>query len=195
MIGQIRGEVLSEEDGGALVIDVGGIGLAVLAPLGTRGKAKATKGDVTLFTHLVVRQDDLKLFGFATSEERQVFRLLIHVPNVGPKTALGILSALSVSGLEQLVQAGDVPRLTKVPGIGKKTAERLVLELKEKLLSDRRDSPATAAAGQKGRLIAALTHMGYRPQEAERAVKTLGQRVEDEPMTALLRESLKLLTP
>src|SRR5262249_12443517 len=133
MIGWLRGRVLVEEPSGALLIDVNGVGYEVNAPLGTLGRAREADGAIELFVHTHVREDALDLFGFANETERRTFRLLLGIPNVGPKTALGVLSALSVSELGRAVGAGDLGRLSKVPGIGKKTAERLVLELKDKL--------------------------------------------------------------
>jgi holliday junction DNA helicase RuvA len=129
-----------------------------------------------------------------------VFRLLIQVPNVGPRTALNLLSALPAAELGAAVHDGDLARLCRVPGIGKKTAERLLLELREKLprLADQpARAAATAGAGRddRQRLLSALTNMGYKSAEAERAVKALGDRVGREPLAELLREALALLTP
>src|SRR5262245_44750271 len=130
MIGRLRGRVLGDDAFGTVLIDVGGVGYDVTVPAGTLGRAVRSAGDqVELFIHTHVREDALDLFGFASEDDRRVFRLLIGLPNVGPKTALGVLSALPVAELSRAVGASDVARLTKVPGIGKKTAERLVLEL------------------------------------------------------------------
>lgn len=199
MIGRLVGKVVAEEPTGALVLDVSGVGYEVMTPVGTRGRA-ALEGDrVVIHVHTHVRQDTLDLFGFAKESDRRVFRLLIEVPNVGPKTALGVLSALPVEELSRSVEAGDVARLTKVPGIGKKTAERLVLELKEKLpklglsAGGRAERPTPGEDAR--RLLTALTNMGYRAAEAERAVKSLGERVGRDPLADLLREALAHLTP
>src|SRR6478752_383767 len=147
MIGWLRGRVLAEEPSGALLLDVGGVGYDVNAPLGTLGRARASEGTIELFVHTHVREDALDLFGFATETDRQAFRLLLSIPNVGPKTALGVLSALTVSELSRAVGAGDLARLSKVPGIGKKTAERFVLELKDKLPSVAADDAAPPPRG------------------------------------------------
>ena len=125
-------------------------------------------------------------------------RLLLGVPNVGPKTALGVLSALSVEDLARAVERSDHVRLGKVPGIGKKTAERLVLELKEKLRGLESATPAASAetlGNEAARLLSALVNMGYRPGEAERAVSALGPKLDTEPLGNLLREALANLTP
>jgi Holliday junction DNA helicase RuvA len=197
MIGWLRGRVLSEEPTGALLLEVGGVGYEVNAPLGAVGRARTQAGEIELFVHTHVREDALDLFGFATELDRRTFRLLLGIPNVGPKTALGVLSALSVSELGRAVRAGDLPRLSKVPGIGKKTAERLVLELKEKLPTLGTEEGASTAraveSDAKQRLLSALTNMGYRAGEAERAVEGLGSKVERTPIGELLKEALALL--
>ncbi len=201
MIGRLTGKIVSEEADGGLVIDVGGVGYEVRAPLGTSGRAAAgTDGRVQLFTHLHVREDLLDLYAFASEVERRVFKLLIDVPNVGPKTALGVLSALPPKELAAAVESKDVARLTRIDGVGKKTAERLVLELRERLqkVSDL-TVPGRPAAGptgnDEGRLIGALTNMGYRLPDAQRAVRALGDRVGQEALGDLLKDALASLTP
>jgi holliday junction DNA helicase RuvA len=200
VIGRLRGRVAGDEVSGPVVIDVGGVGYEVITPAGTLGRARKPGGDeVELVIHTHVREDALELFGFANEGERRIFRLLIGVPNVGPKTALGVLSALPAAELSRAVRAGDVVRLTKVPGIGKKTAERLVLELKEKLAMDGLVEPSGATPSQPAgdaaaRLTSALTNMGYRASEAEKAVASLGPRVDSSPLGELLREALAILS-
>ncbi len=197
MIGRLRGQVAGDDVGGIVLIDVAGVGYEVTVPAGTLGRARhGTAQEVELVVHTHVREDALELFGFASENERRVFRLLINVPNVGPKTALGVLSALPVADLARAVRAGDVPRLTKVPGIGKKTAERLVLELKEKLGQEALtgSTPSQPAGDAAARLMSALTNMGYRPAEAEKAVVSLGPRVDSAPLGELLREALAKLS-
>jgi Holliday junction DNA helicase RuvA len=198
VIGRLTGRVVAEEPTGQIVVDVHGVGYEVTTPVGTRGRAKTIEGALVLFTYLHVREDALELYGFASELERRVFRMLIDVPNVGPKSALGVLSALPVPELAAAVAASDVARLTKVPGIGKKTAERLALELREKLrgvVEGGAQASATTTPNNARRLLSALTNMGYRAAEAERAVTALGDRVESAPMAELLREALKQLTP
>jgi Holliday junction DNA helicase RuvA len=200
MIGRLRGRVLSDEATGAAVVDVQGVGYEVSTPVGSVARARSdASSEVELWIHTHVREDALDLFGFATELDRRVFRLLLGVPNVGPKTALGVLSALAVDDLARAVERGDHARLGKVPGIGKKTAERLVLELKEKLRG--LDSGSTPAAPvqslgtEADRLLSALVGMGYRAGEAERAVSALGPKLSTEPLANLLREALAKLTP
>lgn len=200
MIGKLKGVVVAEEPT-LLTVDVHGVGYEVAAPVGTLGRARQSDGSVNLWVHTVLRSDSLELFGFASEVERAVFRQLINVPNVGPRTALGVLSALPVSELVRAVQAGDLARLTKVPGVGKKTAERLMLELRGKLpveelvTTDVAAAPSVARPSDaKSRLLSALTNMGYRPAEAERAVQLLGPRVGSEPLSDLLRQALSELS-
>jgi holliday junction DNA helicase RuvA len=199
VIGRLRGRVLADEATGAVVLDVQGVGYELSTPVGTLGRARdAGNGEVELWVHTHVREDALDLFGFANETDRRVFRLLLGVPNVGPKTALGVLSALSVEDLARAVERSDHVRLGKVPGIGKKTAERLVLELKEKLRGLESASPALPSetlGNEAGRLLSALVNMGYRPGEAERAVSALGPKLDTEPLGNLLREALAKLTP
>lgn len=202
MIGRLTGKV-EQEDDGSVLLDVGGVGYELSVPLGTIGRAKPdAQGNVTLYVHTHAREDALVLFGFASSDDRIAFRTLIGISNVGPKTAVQILSALPASDLARAVAAKDVATLTSVPGIGKKTAERLMLELRDKLSSMPAPTPAgkapAAAAATPSKpaevLLSALTRMGYRTAEAERAVATIGPRVEDQPLEALLREALALLS-
>lgn len=197
MIGRLVGNVVATNDG-TVTVDVGGVGYEVHIPGGTLGRTSAPAGDarVTLYVHTHVREDSLELFGFASELERLVFKLLIAVPNVGPKTALGILSALPPPDLASAVADRDLARLTSVSGIGKKTAERLVLELKEKLprVTDvgAREAPPRKS-DDTTRLLGALTNMGFRQAEAERAVATLGDRIGKEPLAELLKAALAKL--
>jgi Holliday junction DNA helicase RuvA len=199
VISRLTGRVVAEEPGGSLVLDVNGVGYEVRAPLGTVGRAlPGMDGKVQLFTHLHVREDVLDLYGFSSEVERRVFKLLLDVPNVGPKTALGVLSALPPKELAIAVETKDVARLTRIDGVGKKTAERLVLELRERLqkVSDLASAagplPPTVS-GDEARLIGALTNMGYRPPDAQRAVRALGDRVGKESLADLLKDALASL--
>jgi len=200
MLGFLRGRVISEEPSG-VIVDVGGVGYELTVPVGSLGRApRQPNGDVELWVHTHVREDALDLFGFANELERRVFRLLVSVPNVGPKTAIGVLGALSIADLSRAISARDLGRLGKVPGIGKKTAERLVVELADKLTSlvpEAMGKPSggkAAPAGTSQLLLKALVNMGYRPAEAERAVEHLGKRVDGEPLSDLLRSALAFLT-
>jgi Holliday junction DNA helicase RuvA len=194
MIGWLRGRARAEELDGALVLDVKGVGYELKTPLGALGRARVEDGEVEFFVHTHVREDALDLYGFPNETERRAFRLLLGIPNVGPKTALGVLSALSVGELARAVASSDFARLAKVPGIGKRTAERLVLELKDKLGEVEAEGRAAGSGvpdqGARGRLVSALTNMGYRPAEAEKAVASLGQRVDSAPLAELLKAAL-----
>jgi Holliday junction DNA helicase RuvA len=199
MIGRLTGTP-QEDDEGALVLDVAGVGYELMVPLGTVGRAKRDgDGRVTVHVHTHVREDQITLFGFASPHERLAFRTLIAIPNVGPKTALSVLSALPAADLARTIAAKDVKRLTDVPGIGKKTAERLVLELRDKLPIVPGEvatpsAPKTSARTSSPReaLLSALVNMGYRAAEAERAASALEERM-DAPMAELLRDAFALL--
>jgi Holliday junction DNA helicase RuvA len=203
MIGRLRGRVVQDEADGTLVIEVGGVGYEVVAPLGTLGRAEPdAEGMTLLHVHTHVREDQLVLFGFATADERVAFRTLIGISKVGPKLALSVLGAVSVGELAQLVATGQVGMLTKVPGVGKKTAERMILELEGKLSAPAtspgvtRTPPRAGAAGQSGQrgvLSEALVRMGFKPAEAERAVNAMDDL--DRPMGELIREALAILSP
>lgn len=187
-----------DEATGGVVLDVHGVGYELLTPVGTVGRASREGADVELWVHTHVREDSLDLFGFASETDRRVFRLLLAVPNVGPKTALGVLSAIPLEELARALERGDHARLGKIPGIGKKTAERLVLELKEKLRGldhAAPEAPAGPTGSEAERLLSALVNMGYRAGEAERAVSALGPKLGTEPLQNLLREALAKLTP
>jgi Holliday junction DNA helicase RuvA len=197
MIGWLRGRLIRDDLSGQALIDVGGVGYEVSVPAGTLGRARASDGQLELFVHTHVREDALDLFAFADETDRRVFRQLLAVPNIGPRTALGVMSALPVSELARAVREADHAGLSRVPGIGKKTAERLVLELKGKLVVE---SDGERPAGQpaptgdaRGRLLSALTNMGYRAGEAERAVASLGDEVERAPLGELLKRALASL--
>ncbi|MBI4951710.1 MAG: Holliday junction branch migration protein RuvA [Myxococcales bacterium] len=193
MIGLLRGQV-SDSGDGTLLVDVGGVGYEVSAPLGTLGRLTAdAEGLATLWVHTHVREDAFVLYGFATLAERQAFRALNSVVKVGPKLALAALGALGVGELAAAVGAGDVARLAKVPGVGRKTAERLVLELKDKLTLPAGPTPVALPrpAGQATVLQEALVRMGFRPAEAERAVASLGDF--DRPLGELVRDALAVL--
>jgi Holliday junction DNA helicase RuvA len=199
MIGRLTGVVVEESATGGVLLDVNGVGYQLSTPVGTVARAPTTERQHTvLYVHTHVREDALDLFGFASTVDREVFRRLLNVPNVGPKTALGVLSAIPSDDLAVAIRNNNVRRLGQVPGIGKKTAERLVLELREKLDSllelgapPQRSTPEDTRA----LVCSALTGMGYKQAEADRAVKSLGDRVDTEPVNALLRAALRELTP
>jgi Holliday junction DNA helicase RuvA len=201
MIARLTGMIVAEEGDGTLVIDVGGVGYEVLAPLGTVGRmrANAPTGPLTFHVHTHVREDAFTLFGFGTALDREVFRTLLSISNVGPKIALAVLSSLPSSELSRVVARKELARLTSIPGVGKKTAERLLLELRDKLPAPRAgeaDTPRAAAPAKQGArdlLLGALTSMGYKPQEAERAAEQLGDKVDELPLADAIREALRVL--
>jgi len=171
MIGRLSG-LLAEKSPPQLLIDAHGVGYEVDVPMSTFYNLPALGEPVTLLTHFVVREDAQVLFGFLTHEERATFRQLVKISGVGPRTALSILSGLSVTELAQAVSLQDSGRLVKVPGIGKKTAERLLLELKGKLGADL-GAPASRANPAQTDILQALVALGYSDREAAATLKTL----------------------
>lgn len=171
MIGRLSGTLL-EKNPPAVLVDVGGVAYEVDVPMSTFYNLGAIGERVTLLTHLVVREDAQLLYGFGTASERNAFRELIRISGVGARTALAVLSGLSVDELAQAVTLQESGRLTKIPGIGKKTAERLLLELKGKLGAALEGAGAAAARSDAGAdVLRALTALGYSEKEAMLAVK------------------------
>jgi len=170
MIGRLSG-LLAEKSPPLVLLDVHGVGYEVDVPMSTFYNLPGLGEKVTLLTHFVVREDAQQLFGFLTAEERDTFRQLVKISGVGPRTALSILSGLSVAELAQAVTQQQAGRLVKVPGIGKKTAERLLLELKGKLGPDLA-APAQVTDAQAD-IVQALVALGYSEKEAAAAIKAL----------------------
>jgi Holliday junction DNA helicase RuvA len=168
MIGRLSGKLAAKHPPQVLV-EVGGVAYEVAVPMSTFYALPATGDAVTLHTHLLVREDAHVLYGFGTLEERAAFRQLIRISGVGARTALAVLSGLSVADLAQAVALQEAGRLTRIPGIGKKTAERLLLELKGKLA----DAVAKPVAGSSSDILNALLGLGYSDKEAAAAVKQL----------------------
>ena len=171
MIGRLTG-TLAGKSPPQLLIDVNGVGYEVDVPMSSFYNLPGLGERVTLLTHFVVREDAQVLFGFLTAEERATFRLLVKISGVGPRTALSILSGLSVGELAQAISLQESGRLIKVPGIGKKTAERLLLELKGKLGADLA-IPASVASDAQADILQALVALGYSDREAALALKSL----------------------
>jgi Holliday junction DNA helicase RuvA len=172
MIGRITG-VLAEKAPPQVLLDAGGVGYEVDVPMSTFFQLPALGERVTLLTHFVVREDAQLLFGFLTPTERHAFRELLRISGIGPRMALAVLSGLSVSELSQAVMAQDSARLVKVPGIGRKTAERLLLELKGRLAPEL-STPAAATHGEAGSdIVQALLALGYNERDAQAALKSL----------------------
>ena len=171
MIGRLTG-TLAEKAPPHLLVDVGGVGYEIDVPMSSFYNLPGLGERVTLLTHFVVREDAQILYGFLTHDERATFRLLVKISGVGPRTALSILSGLSVNELAQAVSLQESARLVKVPGIGKKTAERLLLELKGKL-GDSLAAPTRVASDAQGDILQALLALGYSDREAAAALKAL----------------------
>jgi len=172
MIGRITG-TLAEKSPPQILIDVSGVGYEIDVPMSTFYNLPGIGERVTLLTHFVVREDAQLLYGFLTHEERATFRELVKISGVGPRTALSILSGLSVADLSQAVSRQEAGRLVKVPGIGKKTAERLLLELKGKLGPDLGQPAASAASDAQADIVQALVALGYNERDANAALKAL----------------------
>lgn len=197
MIGRITGTLL-EKNPPQLLVDVHGVGYEIDVPMSTFYGLPATGGQLSLHTHHVVREDGHFLFGFATEEERATFRQLLKVSGIGARMALAVLSGLSVSDLAQAVALQESGRLVKIPGIGKKTAERLLLELRDKLgkaLPNVAGAKRAAVPGTppdaKSDILNALLALGYNEREALGAMKGLG---EDVGVSDGIRQALKLLS-
>jgi Holliday junction DNA helicase RuvA len=177
VIGHLDG-LLAYKRPPSLVVDVGGVGYEVEAPMSTCAALPATGDRVRLLTHLVVRDDAHVLFGFATEAERRLFRELIRVSRIGPKVALGVLSGIGVNDFALCVEEGDAARLARLPGIGRKTADRLVVELRDRLEREGFASMGSALAGEvsppgdvQREAFEALLALGYKSAEATRMLK------------------------
>ena len=175
MIGSLRGRIASKTPP-QLTVDVGGLGYELEAPMSTFFHLPAVGEEVRLLTHLVVREDAHVLYGFATEDERRLFRSLIKVSGVGPRIALALLSGISVSAFAQCVLNEDISALTRVPGVGRKTAERLIVEMRDRLAAPQATpgTPLAAPARAEGEAYGALVALGYRPAEAARLLKAVG---------------------
>ncbi|HEY3078122.1 MAG TPA: Holliday junction branch migration protein RuvA [Burkholderiales bacterium] len=185
MIGRLSGKLAAKHPPQVLV-DVAGVAYEVDVPMSTFYSLPATGEAISLYTHLIVREDAHTLYGFATLEERAAFRQLIRISGIGARTALSVLSGLSVAELSRAITMQDAARLTKVPGIGKKTAERLLLELKGKLA----EGVGEPAAQRGADVVHALVALGYSEKEALAAVKGLAA---DMPLAEGIRAALKTL--
>ncbi|MFC0708212.1 Holliday junction branch migration protein RuvA [Azorhizophilus paspali] len=198
MIGRLRG-ILVEKQPPHLLVEANGVGYEVEVPMTTLYRLPSLNEPVTLHTHLVVREDAHLLYGFCERRERELFRELIRLNGVGPKLALALMSSLDLDELVRCVQAGDIKALTRVPGVGKKTAERLLIELKDRFKAW--ESPPTVAsltlesnpdigiASAESDALSALVALGFKPQEASRAVAA----VQEEGLSSeeLIRRALR----
>lgn len=194
MIGRITGTLLGIEQQTALV-DVGGVGYEIECPISTLCELPTVGETVTLLTHFVVREDAQLLFGFLTPDDRESFRILIKISGVGPKLAIGVLSGLSGEELAAAVERDDVATLTRLPGVGKKTAERLLVELRGRMTSTGHTQSLVGSSPIEEAVLG-LIALGYKETEARKAINALPKDPEATPET-LIRSSLKqmLRTP
>ena len=191
MIGRLTGKLVLKQPP-LLLLDVGGVGYEVEAPMSTFYKLPATGETITLQTHLTVREDAHLLFGFGSLDERTTFRQLLKISGVGPKLALSVLSGLSLADLADAVARRESGRLTKIPGVGKKTAERLLLELQGKFAASGASVPQGAAIPSSGSdIVNALLALGYNEKEADWAARQLPKEAN---VSDGIRQALKLLS-
>jgi holliday junction DNA helicase RuvA len=193
MIGRLRGTLISKQPP-SLLIEVGGVGYEVDAPMSTIYDLPATGKEVTLLTHYAVKEDGVSLYGFLREAERAMFRNLLKVSGIGAKIALAVLSGVATDELARLVHAGDVVALTKIPGIGKKTAERMVVELRDRVEATGVRLPVSAAGDALpvdpvGEATVALQQLGYKPPEAARLVTKVA--AEGDSAEMIIRKALR----
>jgi Holliday junction DNA helicase RuvA len=178
MIATLRGEIAQIEDN-ALILEVGGVGLRVFVPTPLRTQSKA--GEVLmLYTHLVVREDVLALYGFESQAERELFNTLLGVDGVGPKAALSVLSTLTLDAVQRAIFADETELLNRVPGIGKKTAQKMAIHLKDKLKPMDTLASVAAMTDRDSEVLAALTALGYSVVEAQTAIQALPKDAPEE---------------
>jgi Holliday junction DNA helicase RuvA len=196
MIAQLRG-TLADKRPNQVLVDVGGVGYLVHIPVSTFYALGDLHSNVTLLIHTQVREDAISLYGFLSSREKHLFELLISASGVGPVLALKILSGMSVDDLVPAVRAGDLVRLTRIPGVGRKTAERMVVELRDKLAAmetpEKGRQPA-ATSGTSADVVSALLNLGYEQHAAEQAVERAAKDGSPESFEALLRATLQQLS-
>ncbi len=196
MIGQLRGK-LAEKRPNQVLVDVAGVGYVVLVPLSTFAALGELHTETTLLIHTHVREDALSLYGFVSSREKHLFELLLSASGVGPSLALKILSGMSVDELVPAIRGSDLARLTKIPGVGRKTAERMVVELKDKLetVVTETERPAPSSpAGAEADVVSALVNLGYEARVAEKAVEEARRETGTVNFEKLLRAALQALS-
>jgi len=178
MIATLRGEISQIEDN-ALILEVGGVGLRVFVPAPLRTRLRA--GEVILlYTHLVVREDALTLYGFESQSDRELFNILLGVDGVGPKVALSVLSTMTLDAVQRAVFADESDLLSRVPGVGKKTAQKMALHLKDKLKPTDGLSKLAAISDTDSEVLAALTSLGYSVVEAQAAIQAIAKDAPDD---------------
>lgn len=197
MIGSLRGRIIAKHPP-QLMIDVGGVGYELEAPMSTFYELPAVGAEITLLTHFVVREDAQLLYGFATEREKRLFRELLKVSNVGPKLALALLSGMSVDNFLVCVESEDVTTLVRVPGVGRKTAERLLIEMRDRIKSlaspvSSSSLPVTAGTainGAQTEAFSALIALGYKPAEVTHLLKAVDPAVQT--TEELIRHALQM---
>jgi holliday junction DNA helicase RuvA len=202
MIDFVRG-ILAEKEPAGVAVEAHGVGYEIIIPLSTYERLPAPGAEVKLYTHYHVREDTQKLFGFLTKAERELFRQLIGVSSIGPKTAIGILSKISADELARCIALGDPSRLTKIPGIGEKTAQRLIMELRGKIAtagSSERSAAARAAGVSSdtgAEAFEALLSLGYNDKQVAKAVdrvrQTLGEGKDMPPVEEWIKKALQVI--
>src|SRR4029434_2379874 len=195
MIGQLRGR-LADKRPNQLLVDVGGVGYLVAVPLSTYAALSELHTEVTILSHTHVREDTLALYGFLSSREKHFFELLLGASGVGPSLALKILSGMTVEELVPAIRNGDVAELTRIPGVGRKTAERMVVELTDKMesVSIAEDKQLASKAGVEADVVSALTNLGYDGRTAESAVAEGKRSVGTASFEKLLKAALQELS-
>lgn len=190
MIGSLRGKLVDKRPN-QILLEVGGVGYQVQIPLSTFTGLEALHSETTLLIHTHVREDQLSLYGFLTAREKQCFELLISASGVGPSLAMKILSGMSLEDLMPAIRKGDLAQLVRIPGVGRKTAERIVVELRDKFLVSETEKPATRSQLESD-VASALVNLGYDARSVEKAIeKARGPNNGD--FEGLLRGSLQIL--
>jgi len=187
MIGSLRGKLIQKRPS-RILVEVNGVGYEVNVPAGVLSSLPGEGENIFLLTYTYVKEDVLQLYGFLKEEEKQIFTTLLSISGIGPRIALNILSGISTDDFMGAINNEDIPLLTRIPGLGKKTAQRLILELREKL-----PSPLSAKEKAYEDVLSALLHLGYKKSDASKALNTVYQKgIKD--IETLLKESLQYLT-
>lgn len=193
MIGYLTGKIISKKPT-QIILDVNGVGYLVHISISTFEKLGDAES-ISLYTYLAVREDALDLYGFFTQSEKEMFELLISVSGIGPKLAQGILSGIQIGELNEALKTGNIARLVAIPGIGRKTAERLLVELRDKVesLAISMDAKSSVSFSVRSDAIAALTNLGYNRANAERVVKNIIDKTPDASIEELIKDALGML--
>ena len=193
MIGYLTGKIISKKPT-KILLDVNGVGYLINISISTFEKL-ADSDSVSLYTYLAVREDALDLYGFFTQSEKEMFELLISVSGIGPKLAQSILSGIQINELNEALKTGNIARLVAIPGIGRKTAERLLVELRDKVesLAVSFDAKGSAPYSVRNDAIAALTNLGYNRSNAEKVIRIVTDKKPDASIEELIKEALSLL--